>query len=61
MQAAKPRANSKSTLGRFFDAADRSQMMQSPAYAALSPAGRKVLAAIEHEVSSVVVAVSRSV
>ena len=29
---------------------DRSQMMQSPAYAALSPAGRKVLAAIEREV-----------
>ena len=30
--------------------ADRSQMLTSPAYRALSPAGRKVLAAIEREV-----------
>ena len=30
--------------------ADRSQMLTSPGYRALSPAGRKVLAAIESEV-----------
>jgi hypothetical protein len=47
----KTSATSRRSMNRTnFAMADRSQMLTPPAYRALSPAGRKVLAAIEREV-----------